>query len=482
MANDPTATGQTDQNTSSSDSKKRRIGRKKKQGVTLQDFETSVLKHIGAPLTDANYAFLNAWARREGAGGAFNPLNTTLSAAGATSMNSVGVKNYTDWKQGARATADTLLGGNYSDIVSAMRTGKISTDQTFHGLSTWSGGGYSTLAGTDTKPYVLYSQAGGKGALGGGSGGAGVDEALLNGGVMPSSHLSKGAIAEGLNSLGFASQLIHSNKSLTQAFDEILSKQLDLTSSAGQARAKQILQNTAWFQNHTKNQREFEELKFSDPQTWQKSIDDTRASLVNEAKSMGLSIDPNELDHLAHMVTRNGLTSDEINHVLSKQFDYSKGQAYDGTAGQTIDSIRQQAASYYVPVSDGQIQHYTRQVLSGALDPQSLADTFKQQALSLYPYLKQQLDSGQTVADIADPYKQMMAQTLELDPNAIKHTDPTVLKALQSTDQHGNVGIMPLWQFQQHLYSDPRWMQTQNAHESLVGTTGSILQKMGLIT
>ena len=32
------------------------------------------------------------------------------------------------------------------------------------------------------------------------------------------------------------------------------------------------------------------------------------------------------------------------------------------------------------------------------------------------------------------------------------------------------------------LHNDPRWLHTQNAKQSLVSTTGSILQKMGLIT
>jgi hypothetical protein len=108
-------------------------------------FAKSVLASIGAPQTSANIASIEAWARREGGGGANNPLNTTFSMPGASDFNSVGVKNYTSMAQGILATAKTLLGGGYSDVIAALRSGNGLCGQSFSGLSTWSGGGYSSV-------------------------------------------------------------------------------------------------------------------------------------------------------------------------------------------------------------------------------------------------------------------------------------------------------------------------------------------------
>lgn len=82
-----------------------------------------MLANIGAPATQANIDFLDKWQRFEGGTAAFNPLNTTQPAPGASSYNSVGVRNYTSPAQGALATGQTLLNGRYNHVVAALRSG-----------------------------------------------------------------------------------------------------------------------------------------------------------------------------------------------------------------------------------------------------------------------------------------------------------------------------------------------------------------------
>jgi hypothetical protein len=113
-------------------------------GPGLTNFAKAVLSGIGAPATPANINTIIAWAHREGGGGANNPLNTTLAYGGGTDFNSVGVKNYVSLSVGATATVRTLLGGGYSDILAALRTGNGACGN-FGGFSTWSGGGYGSV-------------------------------------------------------------------------------------------------------------------------------------------------------------------------------------------------------------------------------------------------------------------------------------------------------------------------------------------------
>lgn len=113
------------------------------------DFAHSLLQALGAPETAANIQSLVNWEKREGGqwhnSAHFNPLNTTQSAPGATGMNSVGVKAYTSWEQGIKATVDTLHNGKYNDLVAALKSGKGLSHGSYKGLSTWSGGGYSSI-------------------------------------------------------------------------------------------------------------------------------------------------------------------------------------------------------------------------------------------------------------------------------------------------------------------------------------------------
>jgi hypothetical protein len=90
---------------------------------TWQGWEAAVLNAIGAPVTDANVAFLDAWNNAEQSGASYNPLNTTQPASGSWSYNSAGVQEYNSPAQGANAIAATLENGYYPNILTALRSG-----------------------------------------------------------------------------------------------------------------------------------------------------------------------------------------------------------------------------------------------------------------------------------------------------------------------------------------------------------------------
>lgn len=91
--------------------------------ASFPGWEQQLLAELGAPVTPNTLNFLRAWQRAEGGTAAFNPLNTTLSAPGATAYNSVGVRDYPSANEGIRATAQTLQGPyrNYAEIVEGLR-------------------------------------------------------------------------------------------------------------------------------------------------------------------------------------------------------------------------------------------------------------------------------------------------------------------------------------------------------------------------
>jgi hypothetical protein len=128
------------------------IGQSSGSGWSSQDrmtFAKSLLATINAPQTQANINSILGWINHEGGGGKNNPLNTTLPMSGSTNFNDLGggqgVQNYPSLAIGVLANARTLMGGNYSEIVSALRSGQGLCGRSFAGLSTWSGGGYSQV-------------------------------------------------------------------------------------------------------------------------------------------------------------------------------------------------------------------------------------------------------------------------------------------------------------------------------------------------
>lgn len=111
--------------------------------ATWQGWESDVLTAIGAPITAANVAFLDAWAQAEGGTAAYNPLNTTQTASGSSDYNSAGVQDFTSPTQGANATATTLENGYYPALLAGLQSGNpLSGDVASmeSELSTWGTG------------------------------------------------------------------------------------------------------------------------------------------------------------------------------------------------------------------------------------------------------------------------------------------------------------------------------------------------------
>jgi hypothetical protein len=80
-------------------------------GVTRAAWAATLLRTLGAPVCGNNLVSLVAWQSAENTTASWNPLATTLPAAGAGNFNSVGVKSYSSLVDGIDATVATLRDG-----------------------------------------------------------------------------------------------------------------------------------------------------------------------------------------------------------------------------------------------------------------------------------------------------------------------------------------------------------------------------------
>jgi hypothetical protein len=110
-------------------------------GFTPTSFAESLLRALGIKATAGSLKGVIGWEHAEGGNwnnaAKHNPLNTTLRAAGAKSINSVGVKSYKSWEQGLAATVKTLKNGKYAKILAALRSGDPMAIADAIGSSPW---------------------------------------------------------------------------------------------------------------------------------------------------------------------------------------------------------------------------------------------------------------------------------------------------------------------------------------------------------
>jgi hypothetical protein len=156
------------------------------QTTTRQQFATQVLTALHMPTTQSNVDFLVGWQQAENTTAANNPLATTWpGVTGATVFNTLTggghVWNYPTPQAGIQATADTINGGNYPSIISALQGGNAMqanlSGDLGNNLSTWSGGGYRVVPVPNTSTTPVGTATGGGGYYANSSGGGGTTTA-----------------------------------------------------------------------------------------------------------------------------------------------------------------------------------------------------------------------------------------------------------------------------------------------------------------
>lgn len=159
-----------------------------------------------------------------------------------------------------------------------------------------------------------------------------------------------------------------------------------------------------------------------------------------------------------------------------------------GEFGARVQQARELAGSYgYMPADlDKQIQTSMGNALgSGQTGDAGMADwmlKLKNYAKSKYVAFADRIDKGETVYDIAQPYIEMYASTLELNQNDVGLDDKYVQRWLQGKAEAGKPpAAAAVWQAQQELRKDPRWGYTNNARQATAEAANTIGKMMGFI-
>ncbi|HEX4213266.1 MAG TPA: hypothetical protein VIA06_08080 [Candidatus Dormibacteraeota bacterium] len=102
-----------------------------------QGFAVAIFSYVNVPDNAANEYAMEVWERAEGGNwnnsAKCNPINTTETEPGSTSINSVNVQSFittaghTCWYWGVKANGDTLNNGDYGRILSVFRNPSSST-------------------------------------------------------------------------------------------------------------------------------------------------------------------------------------------------------------------------------------------------------------------------------------------------------------------------------------------------------------------
>lgn len=455
-------------------------------GYDPETFAVAVLQKMGLPTTQQNIDFFTSWEAAEGGNwnnsASFNPLNTTLHLAGSGPMgnnpNQNGgnpVQAYQSWDDGINATVQTLSHSRYSGIIAALKSSDPQSAAQAVLASGWgtssitlgSGATYTKQAGYSTGPVQTKNAVGAN------------TQTTLTGQQV------QGTPDQLANQFGYSTAFFNSDPSLKALINSYAGQ--DATNSQVQARFKADLMDTAWYKKHTAAQREWTQLQTSDPTEAAHQLLLMQQTLAAQAKQSGVPLSAGQLHKMAsdalNMYGQN-VPSNVVSEMIGAQLHYKGTGTYTGDVGNSVQTLKDLATSYGVPLSDNTLGAWLQNIVQNGVDPKSYTSYLQKQAESMYPTLAPELKNGLTFQQAVDPYRQTAAQLTEMDPNKIDFTQAKWQRALTQIDpKTGARTAMSLSDWQQTLKSDPiyGYANTQAGKQEQAGLATTIAQMFGAL-
>jgi hypothetical protein len=223
---------------------------------------------------------------------------------------------------------------------------------------------------------------------------------------------------------------------------------------------------------------------------YEQDIATLERQIADKARQMGSGIasDPAALRKAAEnmYITNVGIddamTTDFIAAAIRPIGSTIGGKATEGYSGQALkdyqaiqDVARANGFSIKDIVPGGQSEQQVLQgIATGKIDPNRLAQDARKLAAQGQPqYVRDLLGQGYNLDQVFAPYRQTMANLLEINADQIDLNDPTLRTAI--TDK----GDMNVYDFKRTLKADKRWQYTENAKSEVSDAALKVLRDFG---
>jgi hypothetical protein len=224
-----------------------------------------------------------------------------------------------------------------------------------------------------------------------------------------------------------------------------------------------------------------------------------KRNVQTRARQMGSNLDENAINQIVSRIYDGFLENDTVAidsfiapYIGKVSSIVGKGTGiqptgYTGQALQNYQALQAVAKSNGLTIKDilpklsvlpGQtIDDVVLQKLAtGELDINRLAQDARMIAAQGTPdYVKGLLQQGYDLEQIYAPYKNVMAQILELNPDEIDLNDGTLRSAIGMDKE------MNIYDFKKALRKDSRWQYTEGARDDMTNTAFTLLRNFGFM-
>jgi len=299
---------------------------------------------------------------------------------------------------------------------------------------------------------------------------------------------------------GIAAGIIGADDSLSKVLDEILAKGI-----TSEALMTQMIQGTLWYKNQTDKQRAFVYAKETNPGQFAADLQLNASNIVKQFMGNGIQITAAQAIEYAQQLMQSVIIDasgkvvrydqEFLNKIMANSIDFSKKSTIGGKTIYNLtgkletvaNELYKRAYDYGFPSStsntnfESWFENSMKGLISGTTNAEDIDNELQKRAMSMFPGLTNQLTQGQTLRQAADPWLTAIADTWEMDVNSLDLNNDYVQRALNYTDEKGNVTTMNLYDAKKMARRSSNWDYTSTAKEEKTKIASTILRDFGFL-
>jgi LysM domain len=301
-----------------------------------------------------------------------------------------------------------------------------------------------------------------------------------------------------------AAAVIGNDPSLKAALDKILGLDGSGSIITDEGLQTQIIQATSWYKNQTDKQRQYAYTKETNPGQFAADLQLNASNIVKQFAGNGLTITAQDAITYADQMMQQVVIKDGkvtrydtsfLNKLMADSIKFEKTNTISGKVIYDLDgkletmasALYQRAWDYGFPSTTSNKGFETwfeasiKGLVAGTLTPEDVDSEMAERAQSLFPGLRDPIQRGATLRQAADPQLNAIAQVWEVDPNSLDLNDDTVQRALNYTDEKGNIQPMNLYGTKKLARRHPNADFTESMKEEKTRIASTILQDFGYL-
>jgi hypothetical protein len=303
-----------------------------------------------------------------------------------------------------------------------------------------------------------------------------------------------------LAKFSIAAGVIGADASLKAVLDKILSEQI-----TSEALMTQMIQGTLWYKNQTDTQRQFNYYKETNPGQFAADLQLNASNIVKQFMGNGIQITASQAIDYAQQMMQTAIIDasgkvvrydqEFLNKIMAKAIDFSKKSVIGdktvynltGKLETVANELYKRAYEYGFPAStsnanfESWFETSMKGLIAGTTNAEDIDNELQKRAMSMFPGLTNQITQGQTLRQAADPWLTAIADTWEMDVNSLDLNNDYVQRALNYTDEKGNVTTMNLYDAKKMARRSSNWDYTSTAKEEKTKIASTILRDFGFL-